>query len=330
MEPPRIQPHLSSMGRRIRPQLPGMPFHITARIQGREPRFRGIEHSVASRILDAQCRSDAGLLAWAVMPNHLHLVLQQGREPLSQFMQPLLRRLAILVQKCTGAEGHIFERRFHASACLDADYIRNAIVYTHLNPVRAGLCRSPDEYPWSSHREYCALADHIALTDHRALTSQEIPIANALRVFASRTDADIGTCVADYRAFTDWRCAMDAYEAQLTDELPGEPPVCPSIGGGYEQFRDTASGDDGLREFERWWRPGLDVIARGVIQDLAPEMNLEVLRSGDHARMVVLVRRRFVLRAIAAGHRGGVIARFLQISPTTVSSIRTASRREGR
>lgn len=120
------------MGRQLRPQLPGVPFHVTARVQGRAAWFTGVERPLENRILAAPRRSDATLLAYAVMPNHLHLVVVQGSQPLSQLMQPLLTRIALLVQRRTGREGHIFERRFRASPCLDPDYLRNAIAYVHL------------------------------------------------------------------------------------------------------------------------------------------------------------------------------------------------------
>src|SRR5690606_28499612 len=93
----------------------------------------------------------AELFAYVIMPNHLHLVLRQGEEPLWRFMQPYLRRIAIQVQRTHEREGRVFERRYRDRYCADADHLRTAILYTHLNPIRAGLCSDPREYPWSSH-----------------------------------------------------------------------------------------------------------------------------------------------------------------------------------
>src|SRR5690606_3438891 len=63
------------MGRRLRSQLPGVPFHVTARVQGHGPLFSGLERVIGARIVAAPRRSDATLLAFAVMPNHLHALL---------------------------------------------------------------------------------------------------------------------------------------------------------------------------------------------------------------------------------------------------------------
>ncbi|HSK19838.1 MAG TPA: transposase [Longimicrobiales bacterium] len=312
------------MGRRLRPHLPGTPFHVTARLQGRAAWFTEIEQAVVRRILHAPRRSDADLLAYAVMPNHLHMVVVQGRQPLSQFMQPLLRRVALLVQRCTGHDGHVFERRFRASPCLDAEYFRNAIVYVHLNALRANLCLSPDAYEWCSHAAYAA-------PGARECTRNGISVGRALWVFAARGEDTLIRCQTNYRLFMDWRRATDAHRAAEENGLhAGLPPVRPSTAGGDAHWNSNYSSIRILDEAGSRPRQDLPEIARGTLSELAPEMELEVLRAGYRTKAVVRVRRRFILRALGAGHRGGVIARFLNIAPTTVSSVRTTAMQEGR
>jgi putative transposase len=312
------------MGRRLRPQLPGVPFHLTARVQGREPVFRNHERFVVSRILDTQRRSDAALLAYAVMPNHLHVVILQKRQPIGEFMQPLLRRIALLVQHRLGREGHVFERRFHSSPCLDPDYFRNAIAYVHLNGVRAGLCTNVDHYEWCSHASYLSLAD-----DHSR--SMHVPMENGLRLFASREGQSLNECRDDYCAFLEWRCAMDAHLAACETERPTlrpEPPC--TLGGDMHWHRYYASATLQMTLPPGRSRPDLRDIARATLDDVAPDMELEQLRSGDRAKAVVRVRRRFILRALEAGHQGWIVARFVGISPSAVSTVLTQSKHEGR
>ncbi|HUG38980.1 MAG TPA: transposase [Longimicrobiales bacterium] len=152
MFPPRVSAYLLHMGRSFRPNLPGGTFHLTSRLQGREALFTPALRTRFVAAMRAQvAHSDVALLAYVIMPNHFHLVLQQGDAPLFRFMQPLLRRVALMVQRRHRREGHVFERRYRDNPCGDADHLRNAIVYTHLNPVRARLCDEAGAYPWSSH-----------------------------------------------------------------------------------------------------------------------------------------------------------------------------------
>ena len=145
------------MSRARRQQQPGCVFHVTARTQGRARWFTAaIRSRIAEMIASGVSSAGASLLAFAVMPNHLHIVLAQGRATLGWTMQPILRRVALLVQRTHRLSGHIFERSYASKPCLDADYARTVILYTHFNPVKAGLCSSPEEYAWTSHVPYCS------------------------------------------------------------------------------------------------------------------------------------------------------------------------------
>ena len=136
------------MGRRKRPYHPGTIFHLTSRTHRHEEWFDpGLRTTIVELIHRMVARTDAQLLAYAVMPNHLHIVLRQGRMELAQVMQPLMRRVALQVQRQHGFEGSVVERRFRDTACTTPDHVRMAIVYTHLNPWRAGLCGDDLSYP---------------------------------------------------------------------------------------------------------------------------------------------------------------------------------------
>jgi REP element-mobilizing transposase RayT len=312
------------MGRQLRPQLPGVPFHITARLQGRAAWFTGIERPVETRICAAPRRSDATLLSYAVMPNHLHLVVVQGSQPLTQLMQPLLTRIALLVQQRTGNAGHIFERRFRTSACLDPDYLRNAIAYVHLNGLRAELCSHVDHYEWSSHPVYVG-------KDEISKPMSDAAVGGALRLFAPRQAASLAECRATYQRFLEWRCAIDRQRAAEAKGMAAKPAPHPPITAGGDLHWASSYTSVPMDPLPgRTVRADLRQIALATLLDIAPDMELETLRSGHRSKPIVTVRRLFILRATAAGHRGGTIARFLSIAPTTVSSVRTAAIREGR
>ena len=304
------------MPRHHRPHLPGVPFHITARIQCREKLFAGIEQTVAAMIREAGNRSDAGLIAYAVMPNHLHVVLQQGAQPLASYMQPLLRRVALLVRRTHDWEGHVFERRYRESACLTADYFRNAIAYVHLNAVRASLATTAGEYRWCSERAFCASeADR---------PRNRIAMEDALRVFARDDQDSLLQCAANYSAFVAWRTTMDA-RAAIPDSHGWHTPAPPVMSAGDDHWsRRYAPFVRGEveRRMTATRRMDLRDLAKIVMREIDPAMTLDDLRQGLSTRVACDVRERVVQRAVAVGYTGRALSSFLRVSPATISRLR--------
>ena len=302
------------MGRLLRPHLPGVPFHITARAQNRENIFSGIEVPAVARILEHIRFSDVLLLAYALMPNHFHLVLVQGSRPLSSLLHPLMRRLALLVMQTKQKEGHVFERRFADVACLNAQHLRNAIAYVHLNGCRAGLCTGADDFEWCSHRLLCDAAGY-SLDDDRMRLGMEV----SLRMFARRRDDLLHACCENYNEFLKWRIEADTCAAgDSGDELPH-----PDVVGGDEFWLEQFGRCAHSRVEARVVRSiaSLRDLALIAIRETSPEMDLEDLRSGNHERRIVRVRRHLVPRALLAGHSQKNLAAFLNVSRSTVSAL---------
>lgn len=88
--------------------------------------------------------------AYCRMPNHTHLlVVPRSADGLRRALGEAQRRYTRRVNFREGWRGHLWEGRF-ASFVMDEDYLIAAARYVELNPVRAGLVRSADAYPWSS------------------------------------------------------------------------------------------------------------------------------------------------------------------------------------
>jgi REP element-mobilizing transposase RayT len=303
------------MPRRLRSNLPGAVFHLTARVQNREPLLRGLEAHVVELMQRACRRSDARLVAYAVMPNHLHLVLLQGQRPLADYMQPLLCRTALLVQRRLRREGHIFERRFRDVACHDVEYFRNAVAYVHLNPVRAGICSDVSDYPWTSHAAYCGRgAATVRLQQNAAL---------ALRMFEGHGGAESKIDAArrlSYADFLEWRRRMDAYLAAGGDATDPAAPRRPLLTGGDSNWFAEMCMHPAPATRRR---PSLDLgtVAKQVLVEKGPDMTLDWLRSGERGRALVAVRRVAISRALDAGHMPRQISRYLNVSLTVVSDV---------
>lgn len=94
------------------------------------------------------------LHAFCWMTNHVHLLLQAGDVPLSNFLGTVASTYARSINAREGRVGHLFERRYRASLIQQDQYLLEVVRYIHLNPVRANIVESPNDYRWSSHHAY--------------------------------------------------------------------------------------------------------------------------------------------------------------------------------
>ncbi len=103
------------------------------------------------RIL-SQARNEEGamVLAYVVMPDHVHLLLVPGRNGLRHFMKLLKGRFARFWNSEAGRSGRIWQERYYESVMRGYAQIEHCLQYIHWNPVKAGLCRRAEDYTWSS------------------------------------------------------------------------------------------------------------------------------------------------------------------------------------
>lgn len=102
-------------------------------------------------------RFDARVHAWALMPNHFHLLLETPRGNLSEAMAWLVGSWVRATNRARHTDGPLFRGRFKNRVVLDEAWWRHLLLYLHLNPVEAGLVPHPDASPDTSHRAYVGL-----------------------------------------------------------------------------------------------------------------------------------------------------------------------------
>lgn len=325
---PRTTGQPAGMGRQRRPYLPGALFHATARTLHRERLFTpDVRTGALADLAEVAPSSGSRILAVAIMSNHLHVVFQQGPKSLAALMQPLLRRLARRTQRAHDREGPIFWRHYSAVACLDPWHARNAIVYTHLNPVRAGICPSADDYPWTSHPLYAG-TQPTGLATARTVADIVDPLLG-LPLFATRPERSAEGLRADYRAVVEWRLELDRLGADPDPaandpELPARPPVgwagaswSASLSPLFHAPAYAAQRDDPAL---RTTAPDMSTIARNTLAIEAPDIPLELIRRPGRGRRRSHLRHAIMRRLHAAGYRNVQIARFMQASESTVSN----------
>ena len=90
-------------------------------------------------------------LAYCLMRNHLHLLLETPEPNLGDGMRRLHGTYAQTFNERYARTGHVFERRFNDRAVESVRSILNVATYIAANPVEAGMAARAEEWPWSSH-----------------------------------------------------------------------------------------------------------------------------------------------------------------------------------
>jgi putative transposase len=142
------------MARQRRSDLPDGFFHVTARGAGR---IRIYRHAEDRRFFLQQLayvirRFEWRCHAFCLMGNHYHLVLETSREQLSEGMRWLNGVYAQSFNGKYGRWGHLFGERFWSGSIDSEERLLATCLYVLENPVRAGLCADPDDWPWSGSR----------------------------------------------------------------------------------------------------------------------------------------------------------------------------------
>lgn len=147
------------MARPLRLTFPGALYHVMARGNARQAIF--LDAGDRIRFLDVLARAGDRYrwicLAYCLMDNHYHLVIETPLANLSLAMRHLNGVYAQAFNRRHERCGHVFQGRFRSILVEKEGYLLAACRYVVGNPVRAGLCRSPGEWPWSSYRPTAGL-----------------------------------------------------------------------------------------------------------------------------------------------------------------------------
>ena len=298
--------HPQHMGRALRLHQPGSAFHVVARTQGKEPWFvDNLKDAIADILLAGTASVGAKPIAFAVMDNHFHILLLQGGASLGETLQPVMRRIAILIQKTQHRSGHIFERRYRAKLCADAEHLPNAILYVHRNPVKAGMCRDANEYRWSSARAYenKKLPGFLSIDDGlRAFDSLggSSSVAQLREVYLARLHAAKDADLDDY-----WTWFMQHSRRRRRHSVQYVPRS--------SHYRRAVLSD--VRD-----------AALHILRSIDKDVDVDIVRSRYGGPRIVAIRRQLIAALLQRGYAGVDIARYLRVSQALVSSVKSAMR----
>lgn len=144
------------MPRQSRIDIPGLLQHVIVRGIERRNIFRNNTDrcDFVARFSSLLEETDTDCFAWALIPNHFHLLLRPNSVSLQQFMRRLLTGYAINFNNRHKRSGHLFQNRYKSIVCEQESYLLELVRYIHLNPVRAGLVkdlRALERFAWCGH-----------------------------------------------------------------------------------------------------------------------------------------------------------------------------------
>lgn len=237
------------MPRSARLDIPGLLHHVMVRGIEKTDIFADDHDRRAFLTRFAKLLQETGTecLAWALMKNHVHLLLRPRREKLAIFMRRLLTGYAVTFNRRHKRAGHLFQNRYKSIVCDEDTYLLELVRYIHLNPLRAGAVADMDEldsYAWCGHAvlmgkavfpeqqteevlSYYGRGLRSARTRYRAFVAEGIPMGRRDELVGrGRRNLKAAEAVKDDDAF-DSRVLGDAsfverlrQESTLSDRLP--------------------------------------------------------------------------------------------------------------
>ncbi|MDF1590869.1 MAG: transposase [Desulfobacterales bacterium] len=144
------------MPRKARIDAAGALHHIICRGIEKTDIFRDDidRNNFVDRLGQILSETNTPCFAWALLPNHFHLLLRTGETPTSIIMRRLLTGYAVSFNRRHQRHGHLFQNRFKSILCQEDSYLLELVRYIHLNPLRAKVVTTLEEldrFPYCGH-----------------------------------------------------------------------------------------------------------------------------------------------------------------------------------
>jgi REP element-mobilizing transposase RayT len=278
--------------------------------------------------------SSTPCFAWALMHNHVHMLLRTGLVPISTLMRRLLTGYAQQFNRRHRRHGVLFQNRYKSILCEEQPYLLELVRYIHLNPLRAGAVE-----------DIAALRDY-ARSGHSALMG---------RVRREWQDTDYVLRLFDGRL----RQARKAYERFMTDGIDqGRRPELVGGGlirsaGGWSAIKAQRrldmrvmgderilGSDDFVQSVLKQAQENFEkkTLARvnglkleALVAEVAEELGLVAADVWGASRQKTVARARAAVCALAIeyfGASGREVARQLNLTPSAVSKLLQRGRKD--
>ena len=144
------------MARYARQTVADIPYHIINRGNNHQAIFFSTkDYQFFLRSVElAKEKYPCKIYSYVLMPNHIHLLLESIKEAenLTYFMKQISQRHAQYINRNCRRTGTLWEGRFKSSPVSSDHYLLACSRYIEMNPVRAGIVKTPKEFEFSSYR----------------------------------------------------------------------------------------------------------------------------------------------------------------------------------
>ena len=142
-----------------------------------------------SRLGAILAETSTSCYAWALIPNHFHLLLQTGTHPVATVMSRLLTGYATKFNHRHNRQGHLFQNRYKSILCQEELYLLELVRYIHLNPIRAGLVSTLEELKAF---QYCGHGRIVGRCSEPWMAAEQVLL---------RFGSDVKSAIAAYETF---------------------------------------------------------------------------------------------------------------------------------
>ena len=244
---------------------------------------------------DYKDRYGFSIYAYVLMSTHVHLLIEMGQVPLSKILQGVNQRFTMYFNRRYGTVGHLFQGRYRAILCDRDTYLFGLVKYLHGNPVRAGMVRQPEEYRWSSHRDYVGLNKNGIVDTELLLGMFSEDLKTARKLYREYMRKEERTQKEDFYQTVDQRVLGDEVFVEKVRERAESGPLVGRRKHGVD----------------------LNEIARGI--EDATGIRLSELRGKGKNSGTMEGRKLFSMVGRQYGYKGKEIAEFLEKDPAAVT-----------
>jgi len=144
------------MPRRAREKSSTGIYHVLIRGIDKQVIFNDVEDNEKFIEIIKECKAicEFDLYGYCLMGNHVHFLLKEGKEKLEQVIKRIGTRYVHWYNKKYMRSGPLFQDRYKSEPVESEPYCITVLRYIHQNPKKAGICKSVDDYTWSSYPSY--------------------------------------------------------------------------------------------------------------------------------------------------------------------------------
>jgi len=286
------------MARKPRIEFHGAFYHVLTRGNQRQDIFKDPTdyHKYLQILGSYKGRYGYLLYAYALMKNHVHLLIETQETPLSKILQGINQRYTMYFNRKYRTVGHLFQGRCKVILCDRDAYLLVLTKYIHYNPIRAKITKELQGYPWSSHHAYLRKTNPEGLVDTDFV----------LGLFSTRKD-EARRRYLRFMLEGEEAKGEDIY-ATVDQRIQGSEEFTEKI---LKKYGDGAEGTIRKKAYS------LSQIATAI--ERLYGLRITDLRSSAKPRQISFGRRLFSLGAREYGYKGYEIAGYLHKDPAVVT-----------